>query len=125
MNGRSPPEGGAKHFPAPPAHLYGMIIPLVTFFCKVIIMATITFDTYTAIKRLKSVGFDEQQAEALSDTIRDAQEAKLDELATRKDIKELEVKIAEAKAETIKWMFGVATGQALFVLTLLKMFPAR
>lgn len=92
-------------------------------------MATTTFDTYNAIKRLKAVGFDEKQAEALSDTIRDAQDAKLNELATRGDVKEakaeLETKIAEAKANTIKWMFGVAAGQAVFIITIIKLFPTR
>ncbi|MBF0145719.1 MAG: DUF1640 domain-containing protein [Magnetococcales bacterium] len=53
-------------------------------------MTTITFDTHSAIKRLKAAGFDEQQAEALSDTIRQAQDAKLDELATKGDILRLE-----------------------------------
>ncbi|GAB0057348.1 hypothetical protein SIID45300_01675 [Candidatus Magnetaquicoccaceae bacterium FCR-1] len=85
-------------------------------------MTAITFDTHTAIKRLKAAGFDEQQAEALSDTIREAQEAKLNELATKGDLKEA---IAEAKVDIIKWMFGVSAGQALFILTVLKMFPAH
>ncbi|MBF0263313.1 MAG: DUF1640 domain-containing protein [Magnetococcales bacterium] len=86
-------------------------------------MTAITFDTHVAIKRLITAGFDEQQAEALSDTIRAAQEARLNELATKADLKEIEVKIAEAKAETIKWMFGVAAGQAIFILAVLKLLP--
>ena len=92
-------------------------------------MTAATFDTYNAIKRLKAVGFDEQQAEALSDTIRDAQGAKLNEMATKGDIKEakaeLETRIAEAKADTVKWMFGVAAGQAVFILAILKLFPTQ
>ncbi|MBF0434643.1 MAG: hypothetical protein HQL77_04640 [Magnetococcales bacterium] len=48
----------------------------------------VAFDTYAAIKRLKAAGFDEVQAEALSDTIKVAQDARLDELATKRDIDE-------------------------------------
>ncbi|HAT51297.1 MAG: DUF1640 domain-containing protein [Nitrospirae bacterium] len=92
-------------------------------------MTTITFDTYTAIKRLKAAGFDELQAEALSDTIKEAQETQLADLATKGDIRQLELKleakIAESKAETIKWMFGVATGQAMFIIAILKLFPSH
>jgi len=92
-------------------------------------VTTITFDTYTAIKRLKAAGFDELQAEALSDTIKEAQETQLADLATKGDIRQLELKleakIAESKAETIKWMFGVATGQAMFIIAILKLFPSH
>lgn len=89
-------------------------------------MTTVAFDTYTAIKRLKAAGFDELQAEALSETIKEAQDAHLAELATKADLK-LEVEklrrdAAEAKADIIKWMFGVATGQAMFIIAILKMF---
>ncbi|MBF0152864.1 MAG: DUF1640 domain-containing protein [Magnetococcales bacterium] len=83
-------------------------------------MTTMTFDTHTAIKRLKAAGFDEKQAEALSDTIKEAQDAHLAELATKADLK---LGIAEAKTDIIKWMFGVAAGQAMFIIAILKLFP--
>lgn len=72
-----------------------------------------TFDTYTAIKRLMAAGFDERQAEALSDTIKEAQDVKLAELATRGDLLasqgEVKMGIASVKAEllVIKWMLGL------------------
>lgn len=44
------------------------------------------------------------------------------ELATKAELK---LAISEAKAETIKWVFGVATGQAIFIIAILKMFPSH
>ncbi|MBF0134969.1 MAG: DUF1640 domain-containing protein [Magnetococcales bacterium] len=92
-------------------------------------MTTITFDTHAYIKELKAVGFTEEQAEVQANTLSSIFKTNLDELATRRDIKELELatgrEIAEAKAETIKWMFGVATGQAMFIIAILKLFPSH
>ncbi|HIJ85125.1 MAG: hypothetical protein HW380_1282 [Magnetococcales bacterium] len=85
-------------------------------------MATITFDTHDAIRRLKAAGFDELQAEAISSTFKDAVDTHLAELATKADLR---LAISEAKAETVKWMFGVATGQAMFIIAILKMFPSH
>lgn len=103
-------------------------------------MTSITFDTHAYIKELQSVGFTEEQAEVQAKTLSSIFKANLDELATRRDLKELELatkrdlkdlelkleaKIAEAKTETIKWMFGVAAGQAIFIFTLLRTFPGH
>ena len=55
----------------------------------------VLFDTHAFIKELKESGFEEKQAEALSGAIRKVQEAHLEELATKRDIKELELKIKE------------------------------
>jgi hypothetical protein len=35
----------------------------------------------------------------------------------------LEVKIAESKAEVIRWVFGIAFAQAALILTILRLFP--
>ncbi|MBF0434928.1 MAG: DUF1640 domain-containing protein [Magnetococcales bacterium] len=96
-------------------------------------MTTITFDTHKYIKTLKAAGFEERQAEALADAqtgfVQQVEETRLKELATKGDLRQLELKleakIAESKAETIKWMFGVATGQAMFIIAILKMFPSH
>ncbi|MBF0262662.1 MAG: DUF1640 domain-containing protein [Magnetococcales bacterium] len=89
----------------------------------------VTFDTMTYAKRFKAAGFTESQAEEVVTALREVRDARLDELATKGDIKEakaeMEAKIADAKAEIIKWMFGVAAGQAAFVITILKMFPSH
>ncbi|MBF0414625.1 MAG: DUF1640 domain-containing protein [Magnetococcales bacterium] len=81
-------------------------------------MTTITFDTHKYIKTLKAAWFEERQAEALADAqtgfVQQVEETRLKELVTKGDLRQLELKledkIAESKAETIKWMFGVATG---------------
>jgi len=50
-------------------------------------MTTITFDTHTFVKKLKAVGFTEEQAEVFA-----AEQARLieDKLATKNDLVELE-----------------------------------
>ena len=35
----------------------------------------------------------------------------------------LEVKIAEAKADVIRWVFGIAFAQAALILAVLRLFP--
>ncbi|MBF0463174.1 MAG: hypothetical protein HQL87_17550 [Magnetococcales bacterium] len=51
-------------------------------------------------------------------------------MATKRDIKELdlkikdlEVKLAESKAEIIKWMFGVSAAQVTLIVALIKLLP--
>jgi capsule polysaccharide export protein KpsE/RkpR len=86
-------------------------------------MATTQFDTISVIKELKAGGFTSKQAEAQAKVIfyalKQAEDARFSELATKKDlkdveikIKELEVKISDAKAETIKWVAGMLLVQA-------------
>ena len=102
-------------------------------------MAAITFDTLKFVKRLKSAGFDEAQAEALSDVQKDSlTEIIEDRLATKKDLKEteftlkndinrLEKDLSEIKGgqirfscemKLIKWMMGflLPAGVAALIL---------
>ncbi len=87
-------------------------------------MATITFDTHRFVQRLKESGMLEQQAEAITDAFREAHgEA---EVATKRDVAEselkLEVKLAEVKADLIRWVVGAGFLQtALIAALLLKM----
>lgn len=53
-------------------------------------MSVVAFDTLKFAKRLKEAGFTEQQAEALASAQVDLIEANL---ATKRDLKELEVKL--------------------------------
>ncbi len=102
-------------------------------------MSTITFDTHEFIKELKSVGFSEEQAEVItnlqkatiSTTLEQAKhDYQLDDLATKRDLKELEfrlevrikdteLKIAESKAELIRWVVGVGLLQTALITALL------
>ena len=59
-------------------------------------MASATFDTLHAAKALTAAGFESQQAEAITDTIRDAF---TESVATKADIAEVKAEIAELKAE--------------------------
>ncbi|MBF0136016.1 MAG: CCDC90 family protein [Magnetococcus sp. DMHC-1] len=92
-----------------------------------------TFDTHAFIKRFKAVGFSEQQAEEVATALREVRDARMEDLATRGDLEhtielakaELRKDIEASKAEIIKWMFGVAAGQCVFIFTILKMLPLR
>ena len=59
-------------------------------------MASATFDTLHAAKALTAAGFETQQAEAITDTIR---EAFTESVATKADIAEVKTEIAEVKTE--------------------------
>ena len=77
-------------------------------------MAAVMFDTHKFVCKLKESGFEEKQAEGIADAFKDASgEA---ELATKRDLKELELKL-EARFEQIKgelslvkWMVGAILG---------------
>ena len=102
-------------------------------------MSTVTFDTHEFIKELKNAGFSEEQAEAItnlqkatiSTTLEQARhDYQLDDLATKRDLKELEfrlevrikdteLKIVESKAELIRWVVGVGLLQTALITALL------
>ncbi len=91
--------------------------------------ATITFDTHAYIKKLKDAGFNEKQAEALSDAQKESFNEILDTtLATKSDILRLEreiasvkVEIASSRSEIIKWVAGMLVVQAGVVAALVKL----
>ena len=102
-------------------------------------MSTITFDTHDFVKKLKGVGFSEEQAEVITDlqkatllnTLEQAKhDYELDDLATKRDLKELDLKIeltkaelkrdiAETKAELIRWVVSVGLLQITIIAGLL------
>ena len=110
-------------------------------------MFAAAFDTLEFTEQLRAAGVPEEQAKghvrAFSTAIKQMEnnfdeqatkheikvENKFDRLATKHEIKHeikgLEVKIAESKAEMIKWMFGVAAGQAAFIIAIFKLFPSH
>lgn len=77
-------------------------------------MSTAVFDTHAYIKRMKSVGFTEEQAEVQAETVADLINERL---VTKAD---LDLRIAELKTELVKWMLGIAAGQVALLVTLLK-----
>lgn len=79
-------------------------------------MTTLTFDTHEFIKELKEAGFSEQQAEAIT---RLQKAAITGESATKSDLKDIELKIAESKADLIRWVFGVGVLQTSIIAGLI------
>jgi hypothetical protein len=95
-------------------------------------MTALTFDTHDFVKKLKDAGFSEEQAEALTDlqkstvssTLEQARhDYDLDNLATKRDLKELELKLQSeferTKADLVKWVVGVVVGVALLQTTII------
>lgn len=85
-------------------------------------MNAITFDTLASVKRMKAKGIQQEQAEAFAEELRVANDIDTSWLATKGDVEDLELKIAEAKAKTIKYMFTGFLGLAgLLVAVLFKL----
>jgi hypothetical protein len=106
-------------------------------------MTALAFDTHEFVKRLKGAGFSEEQAEVLTDlqkttafnTLEQARhDYELDEIASKRDLKELEtalkrdikeleltlnLKIAETKAELIRWVVAVGLLQITIIAGLI------
>jgi hypothetical protein len=102
-------------------------------------MPTLVFDTYDYIKKLRVVGVPEEQAAIHAETIaglineelatkRDLKELeasmKHDLAAMKHDLKELELSmkrdLANFKADLIKWVFAICGAQAALIVTLVK-----
>lgn len=66
-------------------------------------MSSVTFDAHKFVRKLQEAGFDEKQAEGLTEAMRAAIEES--ELVTKKD---LQIELAPIKADLnlIKWMMG-------------------
>ncbi len=88
-------------------------------------MATMTFDTHKFIKTLEASGIPEKQAEALAMAQQESLQAAFDyrDLATKGDVKEselrLDARLAEAKAEIIKWVVGLIFMQTGVIVALM------
>lgn len=75
-------------------------------------MATITFDTLKMCKRLREAGYTEQQAEVFAEVYKETISEAMDTtLATKEDIRKLEMELA-----VIKWMLGTVMGGIVALL---------
>lgn len=73
-------------------------------------MSAITFDTHKFVRKLRESGFDERQAEALTDAM---QAAIADsELLTKKDL-QIELAPVRADINLMKWMLGAVLAVAI------------
>ena len=82
-------------------------------------MTTMPFDTHAFYIELVESGLAEKTADALTKAVTKIELAKLEELATKRDLKELELKIAENKAELIRWLVGVGLLQITIIAGLM------
>ncbi len=73
-------------------------------------MATITFDTHKFVLKLQEAGFNQKQAEGLTEAMRAAIEES--ELVTKKDL-QIELSPIKADLNLLKWMMGALIAIAL------------
>lgn len=73
-------------------------------------MSSITFDTHKFVRKLQEAGFDEKQAEGLTEAMRSAIDES--ELVTKQD---LQIELAPIKADLnlLKWMMGALVAIAV------------
>ncbi len=83
--------------------------------------ATVAFDTLKFVRRLRDAGVDERQAEAFSEAFREVQDAQLQELATKRDLRELKLEIT-AEIAPLKWGMAVCLG-GIITLIIKAFFP--
>lgn len=76
-------------------------------------MSVIAFDTLKFVKKPKEAGVSEKQAEAQAEVLAETLESNLEELATKRDLKELQLKMEnkfesmQGELKLLKWMMGV------------------
>ena len=85
-------------------------------------MTTITFDTLKFAESLKVTGFSDEQAKGMAAALSEVQENNLRDMATKRDLHEVELRL---KVDLIRWIVGVAAGQAAFIIAILKLFPSH
>jgi len=89
-------------------------------------MTNFTFDTLASSKRLKAKGVSAEQAEAIAEEIRSAQQVDLSGLATKEDIylvkQELEYKLKELEMRMTIKLGGLMIGILTFFKILEKFF---
>ncbi len=76
-------------------------------------MTATAFDTHEFYRELVDSGLAEKTADALTKAVAKIEKAKLDELATKRDLKDLELKISETKADLTRVILSVGVGVGL------------
>jgi hypothetical protein len=91
-------------------------------------MATMTFDTLKLARKLEAAGFTNQQTAGAAEALAESLNQAVPDIATRTDLSLLEerltARIAESKAEILKWMFGSLAAQAALIVALIKLLPS-
>lgn len=84
-----------------------------------------TVDTLKAYETLTAADMPEKQAKAMVAIVQELQEARLTDVATKKDLEilraELKADIEEVKSSLVRWMFGFFIGQVAVLAGLIKL----
>lgn len=80
-------------------------------------MTASMFDTLSAADKLRDAGIGDVQARAIVNSIRDAQAAGIEHLATKADIARLEGRIdgLEARLNVLQWVAGIQSAIPLAI----------
>ncbi len=79
------------------------------------------FDTHAIARSLTDANLTPEQADAITDAIRQAAEHDMAGLATKADLAELRVELAGLEARLIKWMIGIVFAGAGLVIAVLRL----
>lgn len=79
------------------------------------------FDTHAIARSLTDADLTPEQADAITDAIRQAAERDMAGLATKADLAELRVELAGLEARLIKWMIGIVFAGAGLVIAGLRL----
>lgn len=84
-----------------------------------------TFDTHAAVNALRNAGIEEQHAEAIVNTVRDAADVNRAALATKDDIGHLREDLVHfaTKADLYQVALGMLVANAAIMFDLLKLVP--
>lgn len=97
-------------------------------------------DTHRLVKRLVAVGFSDEQAETVTDVVREGREADFSNLATKSDLaaavtqlrtemgameSRMNASMSEQKADILKWVIGLLLVQGSAVVTLIRLLPGH
>ena len=82
-------------------------------------MSTTMFDTLSCSRKLQELGFTREQADGFAQLQKEIID---DKLATKQDLRELEVrldiKLAELKNDLLRWMVGGFIAQSALIIAL-------
>ncbi len=90
-------------------------------------MTTITFDTHKFIRRLESGGFTSEQAEAVTDAFKAAQDEQRPltqeylDFRLKAEVADLKAEMTNMKIDLIKWVTGALIAQVAVIAALVKL----
>lgn len=83
-------------------------------------MAALTFDTLKFVEKLEMAGVPRAQAKAEAEALSEIIEISAQELVTKRD---LQIALADLKADLMKWVIGLALAQVGLLVGILLRMP--